>query len=308
MPDWRSLPSLSALRAFDLTAREGSFASAARALNVTHAAIAQQVRALEREIGVTLLRRAGRSVTLTEEGVRLASGLGEGFDTIEQAIETARAQVGARPVQIASTIFIAQSIVLPRLDDFWARHPEVRVAVSPSQMTTDLVAGGFDLAIRASETTPHWPDADFELLLESEVIAVGAPSVVTDDMPPLDRLPWVWSPGADHQERPMRAFGLDPEKLRNADLGVPFLQLNIVRSGLGLIFAPEINVRQDLAAGTLRRVPMPSPFSMGYYAVTPKGPVRPQTRVFIEWLKGVVREESSLPKPGRQAGPKRDTG
>ena len=56
-PDWRHLPSLSALRAFEATARLGGFSAAARALNVTHAAVAQQVRALESELGVALVQR-----------------------------------------------------------------------------------------------------------------------------------------------------------------------------------------------------------------------------------------------------------
>ncbi len=67
---WRNLPSLSALRAFDATARHGGFAGAARVLNVTHAAVTQQVRGLERELGVPLVRRAGRTVSLTEAGQR----------------------------------------------------------------------------------------------------------------------------------------------------------------------------------------------------------------------------------------------
>jgi len=70
--DWRTLPSLSLLRAFDATARHGSFAEAGRALNVTHAAVTQAVRALEVDRGLTLVRRVGRTVDLTEAGAALA--------------------------------------------------------------------------------------------------------------------------------------------------------------------------------------------------------------------------------------------
>ena len=52
-------------------------------LNVTHAAVAQQVRALETELGVALLRREGRAVVLTAEGARLAAALAEGFGTVQ---------------------------------------------------------------------------------------------------------------------------------------------------------------------------------------------------------------------------------
>ena len=99
--DWKTLPSLSSLRAFELTAQSGNFAAAARALNVTHAAIAQRVRALEADLGVALVRRSGRSITLTEPGRRLASHLSDGFGTIAAGIAQLKAEQSAKPVQIA---------------------------------------------------------------------------------------------------------------------------------------------------------------------------------------------------------------
>src|SRR4028118_1529865 len=81
-PDWRHLPSLSSLRAFEVAARQRSFSEAARALNVTHAAISQAVRGLEAELGTTLLRRDGRGLALTDDGERLARALRDGFGTI----------------------------------------------------------------------------------------------------------------------------------------------------------------------------------------------------------------------------------
>ena len=61
-PDWLHLPPLSALRAFEAAARLGGFSAAARALNVTHAAVAQQVRALEEHLGAPLIHREGRGM------------------------------------------------------------------------------------------------------------------------------------------------------------------------------------------------------------------------------------------------------
>lgn len=285
-PDWKSLPPLSALRAFELTARSGNFASAARELNVTHAAIAQRVRALEAELGITLARRAGRSVVLTEAGQKLADCLTQGFGTINAGIRELQADQTARPLQVATTVFISQVVLLPRLHEFWKKHPDIHVAVVPSQDVVDIVGLGMDLAIRAAPTgtAPNWPGMSAHPLLDSEVIAVGAPSMVTDDMPPLDRLPWIWSKGAEYEEASVRAFGVDTDKARNVDLGAPILQLSAARQGLGITFTTEILVRDDLASGDLCRVPVPSPFSVTYYVVTPKGPVRPQATAFIEWL------------------------
>ena len=72
---WRQMPPLAALRAFEATARLKSFSAAARELNVTHAAVAQQVRALEAFLETTLVTRDGRALALTAEGADLALAL-----------------------------------------------------------------------------------------------------------------------------------------------------------------------------------------------------------------------------------------
>ena len=76
LPDWRHMPSLSALRAFHATAEAGSFVGAASALNVTQAAVAQQVRALETELGVALVQRAGRGICPDSGGGAAGGELG----------------------------------------------------------------------------------------------------------------------------------------------------------------------------------------------------------------------------------------
>ena len=88
----------------------------------------------------------------------------------------------------------------------------------------------------------------------------------------------------------MEAFGLDTGKLKNVDIGVPFLQLSLACQGLGISFKPEVLARADLASGDLCRVPIASPFSVTYYAVTPIDPVRRQAQAFIDWLKGTLEK------------------
>ncbi|MFZ1511133.1 MAG: LysR family transcriptional regulator, partial [Tabrizicola sp.] len=85
--DWRNIPSLTALRAFEATADLRSFSQAARVLNVTHAAVAQQVRALEEHMGRPLVQREGRGVGLTADGEQLAEALREGFGAIQRGLE-----------------------------------------------------------------------------------------------------------------------------------------------------------------------------------------------------------------------------
>ena len=97
------LPSLTSLRAFEAAARLGGFSAAGRELNVTHAAVAQQVRGLEATLGVTLLARAGRGLSLTSEGERLAAALTSSFGAIAAAVEEVRSGENGRPLHVTLT-------------------------------------------------------------------------------------------------------------------------------------------------------------------------------------------------------------
>ena len=288
--DWRKLPSLSSLRAFEMTARAGNFASAARALNVTHAAVAQQVRALEAELGATLARRAGRSVALTAAGSHLAARLSEGFATIASGVEELRTEQTGMPVQMSVTPFIAQSVLLPRLHEFWKSNPDVQVSMMPSHEVVDIAALGFDLAIRATVGPADWPGLNAVYLCESQMIVVAAPSLVGDEMPELNELPWTWSRGSAHEEDRLRSIGLDPNTLKNVEFGSPSYDISAAIQGMGLTITPEILVRDELATDRLREVPVSGLLTLKYYAVTPKGPVRPLATKFIEWLKQIFAE------------------
>lgn len=292
--DWKTLPSLASLRAFELTARTGNFASAARELNVTHAAIAQRVRSLETDLGVSLVRRSGRNVVLTQAGARLATQLTDGFKTIATGVEDLRREESERPVRITTTVFFSQIVLLPKLEDFWRRHAGALVSVLPTHELLDIASLGMDLAIRASSVKPDWPGLYSEPLVASDLIVVGAPSMVNQDMPPLEDLPWIWTSGAKFEEDALDAFGLDFRKLKNADIGVQTYQYALARQGMGLTAAPEVLVREDLASGALCRVPVPSPLSITFYVVTPDRQVRPQAQEFIVWLKETLATEERI--------------
>ena len=85
--DWHRLPPLSSLRAFEATARLQGYSAAARSLNVTPAAVAQQVRKLEKELGVSLVRREGRGLVLTTAGRHLSALLQAAFTMMADGIE-----------------------------------------------------------------------------------------------------------------------------------------------------------------------------------------------------------------------------
>lgn len=284
MSRWRDLPSLSMLRAFDATARAGSFAEAGRVLNVTHAAVTQAVRGLEAELGVQLVRRAGRTVELTEAGAALARALDEGFGRVAEGIAALRETEARRVVRVTTTTFIAETHIMPRLPEFWARHSGVEVALSPSPQKLDLVREGFDLAIRAlHDGWTEQPDEEIRPLCRSPVIAVCAPSLAASGLHPQD-LPWVIGSDDKWDMAELAAAGLDLARLKRVEVGSPHLEMSACRQGLGASSATEIICRADLEAGRLVRLPLSGLPVVTYALVLPKGPRRPAVAAFADWL------------------------
>ncbi len=130
--DWLDLPSLTSLRAFSAVAEHGSYTRAARALNVSHAAVGQQVRALETRLGATLVVRQGRRSALTADGQRLARDLAAGFTMIQRGIESLRRAERDRPVQITMSPAFATQWFMPRMADFQHRHRDITLMLNPT--------------------------------------------------------------------------------------------------------------------------------------------------------------------------------
>lgn len=285
MSRWRDLPSLSMLRAFDATARSGSFAEAGRVLNVTHAAVTQAVRGLEAELGVPLVRRAGRTVGLTGAGEKLARALDEGFGTVAAGIAALRQAEARRVLRVATTTFIAETHVMPRLPEFWARHPGIEVAMSPSPARADIHRDGFDLAIRAlSEGWSEPPGEEVRPLARIPLLAVCAPSLVARGRADLQALPWIIGGDSPWDTDQLSATGIDPSRLNRVQVGSPHLEMSACRQGLGAMLATEIICRADLEAGRLVRLPLEGLPVVTYAVILPKGPRRPAVDAFADWL------------------------
>ncbi len=278
---WRNLPSLSSLRAFDATARNGGFTAAGRVLNVTHAAVTQQVRALEAELGVQLVRRTGRSVSLTEAGARLAQTLGDGFGAISTGIDELRRSEERKPLRVATTAFIAQALILPRLPEFWTKHPGIEVAMTPGFTTVDILADGYDLAIRGWRT--EGPGIVTEHLAQTRWVVAGAPSRLGAGPVDVRKLPWI-VPEAGLLDI-LRQAGIDPDPSNRVTVGSTYLEISAAVLGLGLTLATEVIIRAELASGQLREVDVPGFPEAHYYATMPSGPRRAATEAFVAWVR-----------------------
>ena len=135
---------------FLAVADERSFTRAAARLGVSQSALSHSVRELETRMGVRLLTRTTRSVSMTEAGERLRRSVGPRLEEIEAEI-AAVSELGdkvAGTIRITAIDHVVQSIVWPRLDPVLHRYPELRVEIGTDYRMVDIVAERYDIGIR----------------------------------------------------------------------------------------------------------------------------------------------------------------
>jgi LysR family glycine cleavage system transcriptional activator len=285
--DWRTLPPLTALRAFAATAELRSFSQAARALSVTPAAVAQQVRALEDQLGRALVQRDGRGVSLTTDGEHLAEALGEGFAAMVRGVEALRAGEADRPVRVTLTASFAAQWLMPRLKDFWEKYPDIGLSLHPDARVVDLHRERMDLAIRYGNG--DWPGVEATYLASARLVIAAAPSLLGDrerltpeDMREMD---WILQRNWPEQDAYLRQLGLEPETLSRTDLSSEELVIAAARQGLGLAVESLALIESDVDGGRLRVVHESLEKLPAYFIVTLPGPQRAAARAFLRWLK-----------------------
>ncbi|SMC50160.1 LysR family transcriptional regulator [Primorskyibacter flagellatus] len=288
--DWRSLPPLSALRAFSAYAETGSVVAAGSALNVSHAAISQQLRSLETHMDVRLLDRSGRTLALTAEGQQLADALAAGFGRIWQTVEALTGAHASRALQVATTPSFASHWLMPRLASFRVAHPDIDIMINPSPALTDPTPGGVDVALRYG--AGKWPGLEAEMLVPSSLMVVAAPSLIGDFFPTrpqeLTDYPWLQELGTTESSHWLARHGVTDTRVKGV-IHVPGnLMLDGARNGQGIAVSTRVSVEEDIRAGRLRLL-FEDKQDEGYHIVTAPGIIRPALRDFIHWLRREAR-------------------
>ena len=139
--------------AFIAVAREGSFTKAAAKLGVSQSALSYTVRTLEARLGLRLLTRTTRSVSLTEAGERLLDRVGPRFDEIESEISAISAlrDKPAGTVRITSVEHATETILWPAMARLLPEYPDINVEIISDYTLTDIVAARYDAGVRLGE-------------------------------------------------------------------------------------------------------------------------------------------------------------
>jgi DNA-binding transcriptional LysR family regulator len=294
------------IQTFIRVVEAGSFSAAARDLS-SISSVARQVKALEDELGVRLLNRSTRSLSLTEPGRRFyerACGIANDLSNAKSEAKSFQDSVkGALRVSIR--VSAATTMIVPALPAFMAQYPDLTVDITLSDERRDLVANNIDVAVWMG----HLPDSEVvaRRLSPSQRIVCGAPAYF--DRHGLPRTPadlrehncllytarsygTFWAFTRDGQQEEIDVRG----SLRTDNA---LVLLSAAVSGLGLVVVHEWSARSQIAQGGLTRVlddytVNPRPGDAELYAVyaSSRGLSR-KVRVFVDFLVDLFQGSGS---------------
>jgi DNA-binding transcriptional LysR family regulator len=236
--------------------RHGSFAAAARQLRTSTSAVSQQIRALEHDMGVTLLHRSTRKLSLTPAGERFHAGCA----AMVAAAESAQAQLQQLrdapegELRLAMTVGFARQLA-PALAPLLAAHPGLRLHLQVEDGFTDLVAHRIDLAIRFGRL----PDSSWvaQPIGSVRMSLYAAPAYLAEHGVPttpeaLRAADWLMLQDGTDTPRALPGTGLTitPRYTSNNQLSLQ----QLCEAGLGLAMLGDEDVAAAVASGRLLRL------------------------------------------------------
>jgi DNA-binding transcriptional LysR family regulator len=304
---------LANLTAFVAVADQRSFRAAASRLGVTPSALSHSMRQLEERLGVRLLRRTTRSVSVTDAGLRLLERLRPAIDQISSALEDLN-QERQRPIgrlRIYAIQVAAAAVIAPIWGCFLSTYPDVHLELALGEAPIDIVAKGFDAGIVPRDRVP----ADMiavRVMGPMKVAVVGAPTYFARRRPPrtLDDLAqhsciqyrlasdggvlaWTFE-----RNRKPRRISVDGRVMVNN----AYLAVRAAVDGLGIAYTIEALAEPFLRSGQLVRVLQDwSPSLEGLFLYYPGHRQVPATlRAFIDMIRtarGSAQTGRSLQNP-----------
>jgi LysR family glycine cleavage system transcriptional activator len=295
------------LRAFEASARLGSFVAAAAELHVSAAAVSQLVRRLERYLDTALFQRLARGLVLTEEGRDYLPELTAGFALLGESTARLRSQRTGGVLTLTTLAGFANGWLLPRLHRFRERAPRIEVVLRTSRSLADFKREDIDLAIRFAPSPGRGLHG--ERLCGEELFPVASPALfggsrTPDTLAALAAYPLLHDIDA-HPEQPWMSWrawferaGLDAARTaRGMQFTDSIVLIGAAVAGLGIALGRSPHVAPLLARGQLVRVTQESwraPWS--YLLVAPQPHFRrPVVRAFVDWSLQEAREEGTGP-------------
>ena len=291
------LQSLGAFRTFEIAARHLSFTKAARELFVTQAAVSQQIRQLENQLGFKLFHRMTRKLALTEEGQKLARTTREALNSIYQTVEDIKQDTETGSITISTIPSFAVRWIIPRLGQFRKTHPGIQLNIHSDERIIDLNEFKVDLAIRAGKG--NYPGLKVTLLMMEDIFPVCSPSLLQGDKPLekiediyhheilQDEVQWRLDEEVTDWYVWLKAVGItDIDTFSGTSFSNSIMALQAAADGLGIAMCRSSLIGDDLETGRLVK---PFDFAVespvAYYIVCLKeNSQKPKIKAVTSWL------------------------
>lgn len=288
----RSHLPLNALRAFESSARHLNFTRAALELNVTQAAISQQVRMLEERLGATLFKRLPRGLGMTDEGRALLPVLTDAFGRIEAVLKRFEGGHFHDVLTVGVVGTFAVGWLIPKLKLFRETHPFVELRLLTNNNLVDLAAEGLDFAIRFGEG--GWPATNDVLLLDAPLTVMCAPEIAERLSSPADlaKETLLRSYRVEEWSDWFTAAGLEPWMINGPIFDSSRLMVEAAIQSAGIALAPPRMFVRELRAGLLV-CPFDNQIKAGSYWLTwlKSRSMSPAMQLFHHWILGEAAVE-----------------
>lgn len=296
---------LESMRVFLTVAELGSFAGAARQLGMTPASVTRTIASLEDRLGVQLLVRTTRQVSLTSAGAVYAARVAPLSEGLARAAEETREAQGiaSGDIRISAPLSLGLKVLPPLLSKFVALYPQTHVSPTLSDSFVDILEGGYDLAIRISGP-PDDKSTIWRKICEVQRALVASPAYLAARGTPLspddlsghaclsyrpDARDEVWELSRGPSRRTHRAAGAF-----SANNGDMLARLAV--NGEGIALLPRFIAADDLATGKLVEVladwATPQIWLTLYYPPYDRLPLRVAT--FSDFFETWVKDLGSL--------------
>ncbi len=304
----QQLPDFEAWAIFSKVAECGSFSDAARELGLTKATVSRAVTRLEARLRTTLLTRTTRRLSLTESGRaalgRAARILDDGAVLEAEIVEAAAIPRG--PIRLACSAAFGVRALAPLLPEFFVLYPEIDLDFHITDDPVDLIAAGFDMAIKPGAVVDSTLKITRLVSLKTSIIGApaffdrhgrpetpealaGLPAIVFTQLPQ----PQDWR--LHHPRDGERLVRVEAAyRFNNAAAVIPTLT-----AGLAVAAQPELFVRRELASGVLEVVLADwTVTAIPIHALTPPAKTPPaRVRVLIDFLRQRLADEDQISGP-----------
>ncbi|MBU2993685.1 LysR substrate-binding domain-containing protein [Octadecabacter sp. 1_MG-2023] len=290
----RRLPHVTWLSTFEAAARHGSFAAAADELSLTPAAVSQHIKLLEQTLEMKLFKRLPKGVELTDIGQAYAQPVRQSFVDLQTATDGLFQTQKQTTLHVRASISFGVIVLVPRLHEFRALHPEINIVVSTTVWSNRLNDATIDVDLRYGNG--DWPERDIWQLRRGHASLICSPHVASTlqgDPNQLETADIVNIVGSENDwPRMFSELGVN-SAVPSAWMSVEssLLALESIAAGRGIaivdtLFTDSYVKRGDLVVPFEQAVPTTQNF---YLVADPDRKTRSAVACFRDWIDAIVK-------------------